>query len=147
MNLLNPSQISDERSTATGILSFEIPKLNIAEEVIETRPSQQSSAECSSSSTSSSVFAKDREDFLEKAFRVPTKSQKPSKRLKSIRPQPPAVVTSDEFREWYKKMEQNKENEEQKRQANKAAREAKRLLLTKNLNKKRLQTKSSKPRM
>lgn len=88
---------------------------------------QHSVEELSNPSTSSSlpVCAKKREDFLEKAFRIPTVSKKSPKRPKSLRPRPPAVATSDEFKAWFKQMEQNKENEEQKRQEKKAARESK----------------------
>lgn len=103
----------------------------------------------SASSSKSSRPAEDmnsREDFLEKAFTIPTVSRKSPKRAKSNRPRPPAVATSEEFREWYKEMEQNKENEEQKRQEKKAARETKRKKKTSNV-KQRPKTKTQKPRL
>ncbi|XP_021706291.1 uncharacterized protein LOC110678065 [Aedes aegypti] len=103
----------------------------------------------SASSSKSSRPAEDmnsREDFLEKAFTIPTVSRKSPKRAKSNRPRPPAVATSEEFREWYKEMEQNKENEEQKRQEKKAARETKRKKKTSYV-KQRPKTKTQKPRL
>lgn len=103
-----------------------------------------------SATTSSSPLCEmsNREDFLEKAFRIPTVSMKPSKRAKSQRPRPPAVATSDEFREWFREMEQNKENEEQKRQEKKAEREKKLSQKKKQqFVKAKSKTKASKPRL
>lgn len=69
-----------------------------------------------------------KEDFFDKAFRVVDNPQKDQKRIRKQRPRPPTVATSEQYKEWYQKSENEKQMEEQLRGEKKAAREKKKQL-------------------
>ncbi|XP_062545718.1 uncharacterized protein LOC134212139 [Armigeres subalbatus] len=129
--------LADERQKTATFLNFDLP-----------RPSQTTFLEETTNTSKSSlqpVCTQDREDFMERAFRIPTVFAKPPKCQKLLRPRPPTVATSDEFREWLITTELNKENKERERVEKKAAR------VKKSEQKKKAKTggkaKTTKPRM
>lgn len=65
------------------------------------------------------------EDFFDKAFHLPIITQRKPLINRKQRPRPPAVATSDEFKEFFEKQERQKLQEEKCRDEKRAAREAK----------------------